>query len=89
MRPQQVYQGEWLRDYVPITSRSRSLTDAMEDIQPSNAARRRMAGDPSDAHPWFGNGMEMSTPAWQSGTTVGDATSGVENCLVKNVAAGK
>ena len=89
MRPQQVYQGEWLRDYVPIASRSRSLTDAMEDIQPSNAARRRMAGDPSDAHPWFGNGMEMSTPAWQSGTTVGDATSGVENCLVKNVAAGK
>ena len=81
MRPQQIYQGEWLRDYEPIAARSRSLTDAMEDIQPSNAARRRMAGDPPSGTAWVGKGVEMSTPAWQSGASVGDATSGVENYL--------
>jgi len=53
----------------------------MEDIQPSNAARRRMAGDPPSGTAWVGKGVEMSTPAWQSGASVGDATSGVENYL--------
>ena len=68
-------------DYEPIAARSRSLTDAMEDIQPSNAARRRMAGDPPSGTAWVWKGVEMSTPAWQSGASVGDATSGVENYL--------
>lgn len=86
MRPQQVYQGEWLRGYEPISARSRSLTDAMEDIQPSNAARRRMAGDPPIGPGWITKGIEMSTPAWQSGAVVGDATSGVENFVGKRTA---
>jgi len=83
MRPQQVYQGEWLRDYEPISARSRSLTDAMEDILPSNAARRRMAGEPPATGGWVGKGVEMSTKAWESGAVAGDATSGMEHYITR------
>ena len=81
MRPQQVYQGEWLRDYEPIGGRSKSLTDAMDHLSPSNAARRRMAGDPPAGSAW--KGIEMSTKAWESGASVGDATSGLEHYIVR------
>jgi citrate synthase len=82
MRPQQVYQGEWLRDYQSIATRQRSLTDAMDSVAPSNAARRRMAGDPPAGRvAGASTGAELSTPAWRSGTSVGDATAGMEHLM--------
>ena len=82
MRPQQVYQGEWLRDYQSIATLQRSLTDAMDSVAPSNAARRRMAGDPPAGRvAGSSTGAELSTPAWRSGTSVGDATAGMEHLM--------
>mmetsp|Transcript_34874 Transcript_34874/g.85401 ORF Transcript_34874/g.85401 Transcript_34874/m.85401 type:complete len:588 (+) Transcript_34874:255-2018(+) len=44
MRPQQVYEGEWLRDYPSINVRQPAKSDSMWQVQPSNASRRRLAG---------------------------------------------
>ena len=42
-RPQQVYKGEWLRDYPEINQRD-ERQEHMGVVRPSNASRRRMAG---------------------------------------------
>ncbi|KAG0590595.1 hypothetical protein KC19_1G112800 [Ceratodon purpureus] len=45
MRPQQWYQGEWLRHYTPSSSRSASGSlDTLANISVSNATKRRLAG---------------------------------------------
>ncbi|WVY92053.1 hypothetical protein V8G54_037567 [Vigna mungo] len=45
MRPQQVYVGEWLRDYVPINTRTPSSNaDKLGQVTISNASKRRLAG---------------------------------------------
>lgn len=44
MRPQQLYTGEWLRDYAPPGGREPG-PDGFTGAAPSNAARRRLAGN--------------------------------------------
>lgn len=45
VRPQQDYCGEWLRDYVPVSTRGNALPgDDLGDVRPSAAYRRRIAG---------------------------------------------
>tara|TARA_B100000768_G_scaffold73869_2_gene70687 strand:+ start:416 stop:1408 length:993 start_codon:yes stop_codon:yes gene_type:complete len=46
-RPQQVYQGEWLRVYPSIATRPPASSDSMWHVQVSNASRRRLAGGSS------------------------------------------
>ena len=48
MRPQQVYEGEWLRGYPSINSRQPATSDSMWQVAPSNASRRRLAGGSAD-----------------------------------------
>ena len=45
MRPQQIYQGAWLRDYPDIAARPPASDDQMWQVEPSNASRRRLAGE--------------------------------------------
>ena len=46
MRPQQIYQGVWLRPYPSIDARAPcSGEDRMWNVAPSNASRRRLAGE--------------------------------------------
>ncbi|QCE01688.1 citrate synthase [Vigna unguiculata] len=45
MRPQQVYVGEWLRNYMPINLRTPSNNaDKLGEVTISNASKRRLAG---------------------------------------------
>ncbi|XP_052735998.1 citrate synthase, glyoxysomal isoform X2 [Vigna angularis] len=45
MRPQQVYVGEWLRNYMPINTRTPSSNaDKLGQVTISNASKRRLAG---------------------------------------------
>jgi len=44
MRPQQIYEGPWLREYAPIEGRRDATSDQMWQVEPSNAFRRRLAG---------------------------------------------
>ena len=53
MRPQQIYQGAWLRDYPDIATRPPASDDQMWQVEPSNASRRRLAGASA---PGFGGG---------------------------------
>ena len=46
-RPQQVYQGEWLRSYPALAARPPASSDSMWHVQVSNASRRRLAGGSS------------------------------------------
>lgn len=46
MRPQQIYQGVWLRPYPSVDARAPcSGEDRMWNVAPSNASRRRLAGE--------------------------------------------
>uniref|UniRef100_A0A7I4CHN1 Citrate synthase n=1 Tax=Physcomitrium patens TaxID=3218 RepID=A0A7I4CHN1_PHYPA len=46
MRPQQWYQGEWLRHYTPTNNRTMAeTTEKLSKISVSNATKRRMAGE--------------------------------------------
>tara|TARA_B110000977_G_scaffold201023_1_gene293713 strand:+ start:1573 stop:2148 length:576 start_codon:yes stop_codon:yes gene_type:complete len=55
MRPQQIYQGVWLRDYPELQTRDPCAgEDRMWNVAPSNASRRRLAGDTFDT-PAMGN----------------------------------
>jgi citrate synthase len=46
MRPQQIYEGVWLRSYPTIDSRPPCRgEDRMWNVAPSNASRRRLAGE--------------------------------------------
>jgi len=81
MRPQQVYEGEWLRAYMPVSARKpadkvkdAAVKDAMHHVQTSNATRRRLAGESTVPH------HDLS-PAWTGGVSVGDATSGMEHMI--------
>jgi citrate synthase len=103
MRPQQIYQGAWLRPYVDINARPSAAEDSMWQVEPSNASRRRLAGMSVDAdavaaaarddmRPLGVAGRADSSgrrnpsaidlsPAFSSGVTPGDATSGINNLL--------
>ena len=49
MRPQQVYRGHWLREYPGIDRRPPCVgKDRMWNVAPSNASRRRLAGETSE-----------------------------------------
>ena len=89
MRPQQIYQGAWLRDYPDIATRPPASDDQMWQVEPSNASRRRLAGASA---PGFGGGGAGTVgalagasargyglgPAFSGGVVAGDATSGVD-----------
>ena len=97
MRPQQIYEGVWLRPYPPIGTRQPAKSDSMWQVPPSNASRRRLAGESADVEgivsSGFGGGdggggdtgrhfhESGLSPAFSAGVTVGDATSGIEKLL--------
>ena len=56
MRPQQVYEGEWLRSYPAMNVRQPAAADSMWQVAPSNASRRRLAGGSSDVETFGGHG---------------------------------
>ena len=62
-RPQQVYQGEWLRSYPALAARPPASSDSMWHVQVSNASRRRLAGGSS-------SGKEFR-PSGSAGGSVG------------------
>ena len=92
-RPQQVYQGEWLRAYPALAARPPASSDSMWHVQVSNASRRRLAGGSSSGkefRPSSGGGVTGGKsfahpprdvglgPAFSSGVVPGDATGGVD-----------
>jgi len=84
-RPQQVYKGEWLRDYPEINQRD-ERQEHMGVVRASNATRRRMAGtrggtgflrDPA-SHIVATKEISLSTKGW--GSSAGEqGSSGIEH----------
>lgn len=67
MRPQQVYQGIWLREYPRIRNRPPcSGEDRMWTVAQSNASRRRLAGETFDQQPPGGFAGETTGNAVQT-----------------------
>jgi citrate synthase len=72
MRPQQIYQGVWLRPYPSVDARAPcSGEDRMWNVAPSNASRRRLAGET----------VEMAASHYHGYDGGSDSPSGLANRL--------
>jgi citrate synthase len=72
MRPQQIYEGVWLRSYPTIDSRPPCRgEDRMWNVAPSNASRRRLAGET----------VEMAASHYHGYDGGSDSPSGLANRL--------
>jgi len=82
-RPQQVYKGEWLREYPELKARDEQQ-EHMGVVKASNATRRRMAGSRGGAGLLRGSytnvatkEISLSTDGW--GSSDGQGSTGIEH----------